>query len=130
MIPARITAPENERGVFRPQFIQHRGRRVLRLDYADLEPAELEAAFQGAGDVIAGEPPESLRVLTILHSRFDGKAIEALRRYAVANRPHVRSSAVVVDGFWSVIVMSIKLHERHDLRLFDTEEDALDWLVR
>jgi hypothetical protein len=121
--------PAPGRSPFQPRFVQHRGRRVLRLDYSGLEPAELKEAFRQAGKVIAAEPAGSLRILTVLASHFDADAVRELRHYAAENRPHVRASAVVVAGFWAVVVTSIKLHERPDLYLFEGEEEALEWLV-
>lgn len=129
MTPPGLEFPAG-RAPFQPRFVEHCGRRVLRLDYRGLEPAQLKEAFQQAGRVIAAEPDGSLRILTMLESRFDADVVAVLRRYAAENRPHVRSSAVVVAGFWRVVLTTIKLHERPDLFLFDGEEEALDWLAR
>ena len=119
----------NPRRGFLPTFQVKGGVRLLRLDYTGLAPGELPEAFIVAGEVIRAEPPGSLRILTILDSRFDETAIEALKRYVAANRPFDLRSAVVVSGFWSVVMTSIKLHGRQDLRIFDGEFAALDWLL-
>jgi hypothetical protein len=125
-VPAR---PAPGRSSFQPRFVEHRGRRVLRLDYSGLEPVELKEALRQAAKVIAAEPAASLRILSVLASRFDADAVRVLRHYATENRPHVRASAVVVAGFWAVVMTSVKLHERPDMYLFEGEEEALEWLV-
>jgi hypothetical protein len=113
-----------------PEFIQHGGLRVLRLDYSGFLPAELTEAFGRAGELIAAQPVGSLRILTLLDSRFDADAAEAFKRYAIGNRPYVRASAVVAAGFWKVLLTSVKLHGRRDLALFDDPTAALEWLLR
>jgi hypothetical protein len=112
-----------------PTFEVQEGVRYLRLDYTGFAPVELSEAFLVAGEVIRAEVPGSLRILTILDSRFDETSIEALKRYVAANRPFVLRSAVVASGFWSVVMTSIKLHGRQDLRIFDDKFAALDWLT-
>jgi hypothetical protein len=123
-------APRSDASRFSPEFIEQRGVRVLRLEYAGLAPDELPEAFQRAGEVIAAEPAGSLRILTLLDSPFDGIAAEAFKRYSAANQHFVRASAVVAKGFWRVVVTSVKLHGRRDLVVFDTQEAALGWLLR
>jgi len=115
---------------FQPRFIEHGGVRILELDYSGLAPAELPPAFDEAGRVIAAEPPASVRILTILDSQFDAAAADALKRYAAGNRPYVRASAVVARGFWSAVVITLKLGERKDLVIFRDTATALDYLAR
>jgi len=116
--------------MFEPRFVEHGGRRILRLDYTDLGQAELRAAFDRAAAVITAEPRGSLRILTILRSRFNEESAEALKRYARGNRPYVKASAVIGTSFWKVVVASLKIAERKDLVLFEDEAAALDWLAR
>jgi hypothetical protein len=129
MAPGAMTPHLGGHPGFAPEFIEHRGIRVLRLDYTGLAPDDLPEAFQRAGRVIAAEPAGSLIILTVLDSRFNAQAAEALKRYAAANGPFVRRSAIVAIGFWKVVVTSIKLHGREDLVLFENQAEALDWLV-
>jgi hypothetical protein len=115
---------------FAPVFVEHRGIRVLRLEYTGLAPAELSVAFRRARSVIDAAPARSLRILTLLDSRFDEGLAEEFKRYSLANRPFVSRSAVVAGGFWRVVATSVKLHGRTDLMLFDRPDAALAWLTR
>jgi len=115
---------------FAPVFFEHRGVRVLRLEYTGLAALELPVAFQQARSLIAAAPAGSLRMLTLLDSIFDKEGAEEFKRYAVANRFFVRRSAVVARGFWKVVATSVKLHGREDMMLFDGEDAALAWLVQ
>jgi len=114
---------------FAPTFEEHEGRRVLRLDFRQLGHEELLAAFVRAGEVIRAAPPDSLRILTLLGSRFNEQSAEAFKAYALANKPHVHASAVIGTAFWNVVVSSLKLRGRSDVTVFESEPAALDWLA-
>jgi hypothetical protein len=69
MSPADVgTGPRlaDARPMFEPKFIEHRGVRILRLEFANLEPHELVVAAAQVQRVITGEPRRSVRVLTVL----------------------------------------------------------------
>jgi hypothetical protein len=114
---------------FAPTFEEHRGHRILRLDFRHLAHEELLAAFVRAGEVIRAAPPRSLRILTLLGSRFNEQSAEAFKAYALANKPHVLASAAVGTAFWNVLVASLKLKGRSDVMVFEDEAAALDWLA-
>ena len=42
--------------MFEPKFIEHRGVRILRLEYSKLSSAELAAAADQVRRVVAAEP--------------------------------------------------------------------------
>ncbi len=115
--------------MFTPTFIQHRGRRILHLDFTGLSLPELKAAFVEAHRVAWAEPAGTVRILTTLRSPLTPEAAEALKEYGLANRGRIRASAVVGDSFWMVVVAFLKANGRDDLVLFDDDASALDWLA-
>jgi len=116
--------------VFAPVFIDHKGHRILRLDYSGLSPDQLVGAMREAMRVVALQPPGSVRLLTIANALLDERSAEAIRRYARHNKPYVRASALVGPSpFQKVLLLSIKVQGRPELEAFDDEEKAKDWLV-
>lgn len=115
--------------MFEPSFIQHRGVRILRLEYSGLSPSELVAAAAQVCAVVAAEPLRSLRILSVIHSKLTAEAADALKRCALANRPYVRAGAVVASSFWNVIVTDLQARGREDMQSFDDEASALEWLA-
>ena len=115
--------------IFEPRFVQHLGVRILRLEYSNLSSAELVVAAHQVRRVVAAEPLRSARILTVIHSRLTVEGADALKRCALANRPFVRAGAVVASSFWNVIVTDLQMHGREDLKLFDDEASALEWLA-
>jgi len=117
--------------VFTPVFIEHKGRRILRVDFSGLSPEQLVGATKHAMRAIAAEPLGSVRILTIANGQLDEQSAEAIRRYAAHNKPYVRASAVVgASGFQKILVVSIKVVQgRTALRNFESEDQAKDWLA-
>jgi len=115
--------------MFEPKFMEHRGVRILRLEYSNLSSAELVAAGDQVRQLVARQPLRSLRILTILNSKLTTEGADTLKRCALSNRPYVRAGAVVGSSFWKVVASDLQAHGREDLQLFDDAVSALDWLA-
>ena len=113
-----------------PEFIEHQGVPILRVDYSGLSPRELPAALQATMKVIAMQPRASVRILTVVNAHFDAIAAEAIKAYSAHNASYLRASALVgATHFRKVLLESLKLHGRKDLEAFESEGDALTWLA-
>ncbi len=117
--------------MFTPVFVDHKGCRILRVDFSGLSVEQLVDATKDAMRAIAAEPLGSVRILTIANGQLDAHSAEAIRRYAAHNKPYVRASAVVgASGFQKILVVSIKVVQgRAALQTFESEEQAKDWLA-
>jgi hypothetical protein len=114
--------------MFEPTFVEHRGARILRIEYSNLSSLELVAAADQVRRLVAKEPQRSLRILSVIQSKLTAQGGEALKQCALANRPYVRAGAVVASSFWNVFVHDLQAHGREDMRHFDDEASALEWL--
>jgi hypothetical protein len=115
--------------MFEPKFIEHRGVRILHLDFTGLSLPDLVSAFDRAHRIILTESPRTLRIFTTLNSPLTKDSAEALKQFGLSNRDLVCASAVVGASFWRVIVTFLQTHGRDDLVLFNDEASALDWLA-
>ena len=109
--------------------MEHRGARILRLEFADLSSQELVAAADQVRRVVAAEPLRSVRALTLLNSHVTAEGAAALKRCALANRPYILASALVATSFWRVMAADLHARGREDLMFLDDEASALDWLA-
>ncbi len=115
--------------MFESKFVEHRGQRILRLEYSKLSSTELVAATDQVRRLVAAEPLGSARILTVINSKLTAQGAATLKQCALANRPYIRAGAVVASSFWKVIVADVQVHGREDLTMFDDEASALDWLA-
>ena len=116
----------------RTHFIEHRGVRILLLDFSHVMNDEVAlGAIMEAKSVVAAQPRGSLLTLTNVEgSHFDSAIIAALRDLAEHNRPYVRAGAVVgLSGLMRVVFTTLVHLTGRDLRAFDQMEDAKEYLA-
>jgi hypothetical protein len=116
----------------RTRFIEHRGKKVLLLDYTGIrDPAEALRAIDATKREVERHPPKSLRVLTdSTDAHYDTAVVQALKSLAAHDEPYVIASAVVgVVGLKKVVLTAVNLFSKRKITMFDTRPAALDWLV-
>jgi len=119
-------------------FTHHQGKELLVLDFSHLKDVDdgLEAIAEAQKFVanLAAQPGAKLSLLTltdVTESPFDARVIEALKEFAVHNRPYVRAGAVLgLTPIKRVIHRLVLMFSKRNIASFDTREQALDWLVR
>ncbi len=114
-----------------PTFIDHHGKRILRLDYTGLAPSEIVAYMQRARPAIAAEPSRSVRLLSIAPAHITDDVVGALKEFAAHNVPFVLASAIVGASplLKAALVLTIVGRGRLNVDTFDDEERAKDWLA-
>jgi len=115
-----------------PSFVEHNGKRLLLLDYSGLTPPEIIAYMQEAKRVIAAEPHQSVRLLSLVtRIQVTNDVVTALEEFATHNAPFVLASAIVgATSFQkAAIALSITSMGRLNVETFDDEEEAKDWLA-
>jgi hypothetical protein len=114
------------------EFIEHKGLKVMLLDVSFGSNArENLAAFDQAREMIAKEPPKSVRLLTdVTRTHYTTEAVDGMKEFSKAVTPHILASAAVgVSGIKRIVLQSlIKLSGRH-IEVFEEREKALDWLA-
>jgi hypothetical protein len=116
----------------RTRFIEHRGKKVLLLDYTGLRhPAETIGEIDKSKRFVSKHPPKSLRVLTdTTDAHYDSAVVQALKELAAHDEPYVFASAVVgVVGLKKVVLTGVNMFSKRKIVMFDTRDQALDWLV-
>lgn len=117
----------------RTQFIEHRGQRILLLDFSHLETTpDALAAIAEAKRVVAAQPKQG-NLLTLTHvtgSHFDTEVVKALRDLVEHNKPWVRAGAVVgLSGLMRVVFTTLIHLTGRNLKAFDDLESAKSYLA-
>jgi len=118
--------------VERIRFIEHRGKRILYMDFSEMNaPGEALAELEKARQVIAREQPNSLLTLTdVTGTRYDGDIIKAFQALAEHNKPFVRAAASVTRTPLQLVALRASaVLSRRKLEAFDDLEHAKEWLV-
>ena len=116
----------------RTRFIEHKGKQVLLLDYSGVrDPEEAVREIRRSVEVVAAQPRGSLLVLTVVRdARYNAAVLQAMKELAAHNAPYVRASAAVgLGGLHRIAYQAVILFSKRNIRTFDSDADALEWLV-
>jgi hypothetical protein len=62
---------------------------------------------------------------------FDSESVEVLKSKVIANAPYVKRAAVIgIRGLQKLIYEAIQKFSQRNIPLFDSRQEALDWLVQ
>lgn len=113
-------------------FIEHRGKKILYLDFAEVaDRSEAEARIAEAKGIIAEQKKNSLRTLTVVTgSAIDREITFLIRDLVEHNRPFVLAGAVVgIEGVVRFIYQAVARLTGRSFALFETVDEAKDWLA-
>jgi hypothetical protein len=113
------------------QFIEHKGKKILHLDFTGCKIAELPGIIQTAKAMVGKEAPGSVRTLTNVTNMEVTKETSAIMKdFTTFNKPYVVAGAVVgVTGLKKVIYSAIVAVNGRNMSTFDTIDQAKDWLA-
>ncbi len=116
----------------RVQFLQHRGQKVLLLDYSNLDDAaEMLTMIECRRAIVAAQPADTVLTLTeVTGAKFPRVVLTKIKEATVFDRPHVRRAALVgVDDSMTAALDAVKAFSARQWKIFPTRDEALDWLV-
>lgn len=112
----------------RSKFRKHKSLMVLTLNFGDLSNEDAYEVIDYGSGIIERMPNNSVYTPTnVPNANFDQKLIKALTAFTQKNKPHVAADAEGLKKF--IFNTSLKLSGRSNMKTFDTEEDALEWLT-
>jgi len=118
--------------VARAGFVEHRGVRLLIADASDLrDPEDINAILQHVEALIRPEAPGTVRIAMIVHRlSFDRRSAAAIKGVFVRVQPWIRASCLIgVTGLHRVLLQVLNRVARRERPLFDTVDQARDWLA-
>ena len=116
----------------RLQFIKHKGHAIYLIDFSHCAEKELLVLLDLIRADIARHAPGSLLVLTdFTGAEVDKKVATRIKEVLVLDRPYVKRSAWVgTESLPQVFYEHFKNFSQRDLPVFETREEALEWLVQ
>ncbi|PLY02705.1 MAG: hypothetical protein C0623_03495 [Desulfuromonas sp.] len=115
----------------RSRYIQHKGREIYMLDCSDCKPQDISDIIDECARQVRSRPEGSVRTLTIAGGgKFDNNVLQKLKELTQGNAPYVDRAAVVgITGLYKVVMNTVKLFSKRQFHLFDTVEEAKDFLA-
>lgn len=115
------------------RWTTYKGARVMYCDFANFKSDvnALRAEVEAADRDIIKEPAASALILVDLRNTVaSGPAVDLFKESAKLTNSHVKKQAVIgVSGFKRFLADVVARFSGQGMRLFDTEAEAMDWLV-
>ena len=117
----------------RTRIIDHKGSQLVLLDLSGIpdEKQLLDEVAKARQFFAVRTADGSLRTLTHTSgSAYSKGAVDALRELVAHNRDYVKAGAVVTDQqLHRMVISTLALVTRRNLKAFDDLEAAKDWLI-
>lgn len=115
----------------RIKFVQHRGVRVLQVDFSDCSAPEVLEVQKQAMQTIAKEPERSVLLVSLVsNAHFSREVNHQMKEYVKNNERFVKASAVVgVSGLQGIVINAAIDSAGRPISVFDDVEKAKNWLV-
>ena len=115
----------------RAKFVEHKGRQIYLMDCSNASLAEMNQVIEACERDVRSQPEKSVYTLTVAGgSSFSSETISRLKELARGNTPYVIASSIVgVTGLYKVVFNAVAMFSKRRFYLFDTVEEALDFLA-
>jgi len=115
----------------RAKWIDHKDQRIFEMDCTNASLEEMNEVIEACIKEVRCQPEHSVFTLVIAGgTAFSGETISRLKELARDNTPYVKASAIVgVTGLYKVVFNAVALFSRRRFDLFDTVEEARDYLA-
>jgi hypothetical protein len=127
-----VTTSNNNPPEERLRFIKHKGHAIYLIDFTNCSAKELLLLLDQVRADIAGHEPRSvLSLADFTGAQIDKNVATRLKEILVLDRPYVKRSAWVgMESLPHVFYEHFKNFSQRELPLFQTREEAMDWLVK
>lgn len=111
--------------------IVHKGKQICVVDISDSKPEEAVVYLKNAQKEIASLPPKSALVITdATNAVYNKESSAAMKEFVQKNTPYIRASAVIgADGLRSILLKTIAMITKRDIKPCKTREEAKEWLA-
>lgn len=117
----------------RIRWINHKGKRIVYVDYTNLSSNDKKAFFaviDQAREFVLKAGSNLLLLVDVRNSFGDSEIMARLKQDGKDEKPFIHKQAVVgITGFKGVLLAAVNSFTGLGIKPFDTLDQAKDWLV-
>lgn len=117
----------------RIQWIEHKGKKIIYLDYKNLNSRNKEEfikVLDAAKEFVLSAGNNILLLVDIRNSFGDRDIVNRMKQDGKEEKPYIKKEAVVgITGVKEVLLKAINLFTNLGIKPFNSLEEAKDWLV-
>lgn len=115
----------------RIEFIEHKGKKILLIDFSGCSPREIMMLCTAAREVIGRQPKGSvLAMADFTGATFNKDAVTRIQEVTTVDAPFVKRAAWVgTESLPETYYKAIQTFSTREFVSFKTRAEALDWLA-
>jgi hypothetical protein len=114
-------------------WVTHNGSRIIYCDFRNFgrDVESLRQEVTATDDEITRQPPMSvLALIDVRGTTTSIEAVEVFKQSAARSKGYIIRQAVIgVAGIQKILAQAVARFSSEELHLFNTAEEAMDWLV-
>lgn len=113
------------------QTVSYKGKEIFITDVSKAEPIESTRVYDEAIQKITKMPHKSVLLITdSTDAVYNSESSAVTKNYSSTISAHIKGSAVVgADNMKKIMISTLRLLTKRDIKTFDTREQAMEWLV-
>lgn len=112
--------------------LSYHGKEIHRVEFSNHTPEEHKEISDKIVEEIRKLPEKSVLMLTVMAEgfRFNSSVQEIQKEYSRNLTPYLKRSAMVgASGLIKVLLAGVRIALGREIRTFNTEKEAMDWLI-
>jgi hypothetical protein len=113
------------------QMISYKGKEIFIADLSKSSAEEAKRVFDEAIAKITKMPQKSVLLITdSTDAVYNQETSTVTKHFSSSISAHVKASAVVgADSMKKIMISTLRLLTKRDIKTFDTRQEAMDWLI-
>jgi hypothetical protein len=116
----------------RVDIVEYAGKEIVKADLSSLGEGEAVKIMQEAVDVVITLPKNSvLFLIDVQDVSYSRETVVGIKHFSMTTSPYIKATAVIgMDGLKQAILNTVRFLTLHEIKTFDSEQDAKDWLTQ
>lgn len=116
----------------RVDVVEYGGKEIIKADLSSAGVNEAVSVMRSASEVIKTKPRKSVLFLAdVSDVSYSRETVSGIKDFSISNNPYIKATAVVgIDGVKQAILSTLRFISLHEIKTFDTENEAKDWLSK
>jgi hypothetical protein len=113
------------------QMTSYKGKEIFITDVSNSQSDEARRVFDEAIQKITKLPLKSVLLITdSTNAAYNSETSAVTKNFSSSISAHIKGSAVVgADSMKKIMISTLRLLTKRDIKTFDTREQAMEWLV-
>jgi hypothetical protein len=116
----------------RVDVLEYEGKEIIKADLSSLNVDDALSIMREATGIINTKLRNSVLFLIDVYAvSYSRETVSEIKQFSMTNSPFIKATAVIgMDAVKQAILNTVRFLSLHEIKIFDSEQDAKDWLTK